>query len=477
MNRPRPHRSRRPRGRGGHRPDRLRPLPRRRPAAVGQRPLQGRRRLPLHRQRSASPRASTRSRRRTSRSAPARPASCSRPTATATIRLQTMAKGGKPLFVGVARTARRRRLPARHLPQRGLRHRLRAVRARYAEHRRHPQPGAARRADLLGRHAAAHALTWDVQSGDWSVVVMNADGSRGVSAAVTRGRQGPVHRRDRLRHARPRPAVHHRHRRADGLRHAPGRAQARLASGRLARERADDLLPPGALARRWRRWPAAGARTPAARPTGRSPAAGRRRRSARPRAATSAPGSSRRVRSCSTTSWPAITFGRCGSPSPSCQGRIEVTDGRLRGRRARALLGADRPGAPAAHQLAELDRDLLAHEHVQLVALLDDRRAARRDRALAADDHVQQRLARQPELAHRVARRSRRRRAPGTASSPRRAGSAAPARPAARGSPPRRRSRPASARPARSSAPAARSRAARRRTRPGRSGRRAGCPR
>ena len=89
---------------------------------------------------------------------------------------------------------------------------------------------------------------------------------------------------------------------------------------------------------------------------------------------------------------------------------------------ARALGRADRAGAPAPHQLAELHRDLLADEHVELIALLDDRRAARWDRAVAAHDHVQQRLARQPELAHRAALDRVAVRAPGTASSPRRAG-------------------------------------------------------
>src|SRR4051794_1435856 len=35
--------------------------------------------------------------------------------------------------------------------------------------------------------AGRQALTWNVQRGDWSIVVMNADGSRSVTAAVSAG--------------------------------------------------------------------------------------------------------------------------------------------------------------------------------------------------------------------------------------------------------------------------------------------------
>ena len=92
-----------------------------------------------------------------------------------------------------------------------------------------------------------------------------------------------------------------------------------------------------------------------------------------------------------------------GRRRESCHGRIEVTDGRLRGAARGRSCGPTGPVRQRRISVAELDRDLLADEHVQLVAGLDDRRAARRDRAVAAHDHVQQRLAREPELAHRVA--------------------------------------------------------------------------
>ena len=52
--------------------------------------------------------------------------------------------------------------------------------------------------------AGAQTLTWDVEDGDWSVVVMNADGSRGVQADVSAGSQAPLPDRDRLEPARRR---------------------------------------------------------------------------------------------------------------------------------------------------------------------------------------------------------------------------------------------------------------------------------
>jgi hypothetical protein len=39
--------------------------------------------------------------------------------------------------------------------------------------------------------AGTRTLEWDVEDGDWSVVVMNADGSRGVDAEVTAGAKVP----------------------------------------------------------------------------------------------------------------------------------------------------------------------------------------------------------------------------------------------------------------------------------------------
>jgi hypothetical protein len=63
-----------------------------------------------------------------------------------------------------------------------------------------PQPGAKRpatpatqdfwaaSADGTGRQT----LTWDVEDGDWSIVVMNADGSRGVDTRISAGAEAPL---------------------------------------------------------------------------------------------------------------------------------------------------------------------------------------------------------------------------------------------------------------------------------------------
>jgi hypothetical protein len=62
------------------------------------------------------------------------------------------------------------------------------------------EPGSAkpaRPADQRIWAASAHGtgmqtLTWDVKHGDWSVVVMNADGSRGVDTGVSAGADFPI---------------------------------------------------------------------------------------------------------------------------------------------------------------------------------------------------------------------------------------------------------------------------------------------
>jgi hypothetical protein len=62
------------------------------------------------------------------------------------------------------------------------------------------EPGSAkpaRPADQPIWSASAHGtgmqtLTWDVKHGDWSVVVMNADGSRGVDTGVSAGADFPI---------------------------------------------------------------------------------------------------------------------------------------------------------------------------------------------------------------------------------------------------------------------------------------------
>ena len=112
------------------------------------------------------------------------------------IRLEVASRNDKPVFVGIART----KDVSSYL--RGTSHAtvtdvdsdpFRADLSRRA--RRRSARGARLQAHLgrLGRTAPARRrVTWDVKHGDWSVVVMNADGSRGVDTGVSAGADFPI---------------------------------------------------------------------------------------------------------------------------------------------------------------------------------------------------------------------------------------------------------------------------------------------
>ena len=107
-----------------------------------------------------------------------------------TIRLAATSNARKPLFIGVART---RDVDA-YL--RGV-SRSEVSDIDFAPARAHytqlPGTQSPRRpaAQRIWAASGSHTLTWTVQRGDWSVVVMNADGSRGVAAAVSAGAKVP----------------------------------------------------------------------------------------------------------------------------------------------------------------------------------------------------------------------------------------------------------------------------------------------
>ena len=98
-------------------------------------------------------------------------------------------------------------------------------------------PGAQRFWAASAQGGGTQALTWDVEDGDWSVVVMNADGSPGVDAGVSAGASARLPRRGRLDLAdhRLRPAG--RRRRAALRRRppAPRRAARQHGSGDASR--------------------------------------------------------------------------------------------------------------------------------------------------------------------------------------------------------------------------------------------------
>jgi hypothetical protein len=110
------------------------------------------------------------------------------------IRLRVDSRADAPVFVGVARTTD----VTRYLH--GTSHALVTdisypdFDAEYAE-----QPGTKRPAapaDQTFWDASAHGtgeqtLTWDVEDGDWSVVVMNADSSGGVETEISGGAEAP----------------------------------------------------------------------------------------------------------------------------------------------------------------------------------------------------------------------------------------------------------------------------------------------
>jgi hypothetical protein len=110
------------------------------------------------------------------------------------VRVDAEPRDGTPLFVGVART----RAVRDYL--RGTPHTAVAdvsyspFRASYRERAGERQP--ALPADQTFWAASAQGtgtqtLTWDLQDGDWSVVVMNADASRNVAARISVGAKAP----------------------------------------------------------------------------------------------------------------------------------------------------------------------------------------------------------------------------------------------------------------------------------------------
>jgi hypothetical protein len=104
------------------------------------------------------------------------------------------ASSTKPVFVGIARKADVDAYLARTSYATASKLDLDPFKVSYVGHSGNADPG--RPADQSFWSASAtgtkaSALTWKLKSGEWSIVLMNADGSPGVSADVTAGAKIP----------------------------------------------------------------------------------------------------------------------------------------------------------------------------------------------------------------------------------------------------------------------------------------------
>ena len=105
-------------------------------------------------------------------------------------RLKVASRDGGSVFAGVARTADVDRYLAGTARTEVTDIETDPFRAEYAEHPGDGQPAAPAGEDfwVASTHGEGRqTLDWDVEEGDWSVVVMNTDGSRGVDADVSAG--------------------------------------------------------------------------------------------------------------------------------------------------------------------------------------------------------------------------------------------------------------------------------------------------
>jgi hypothetical protein len=110
------------------------------------------------------------------------------------IRIEAASRHGEPVFVGIARS----RDVAAYL--RDVNHDVVSdisfdpFRADYGERRGDAEPGRPAGHDIWAASASGpglQAVTWDVEEGDWSLVVMNADSSRGVDVEIKAGAELP----------------------------------------------------------------------------------------------------------------------------------------------------------------------------------------------------------------------------------------------------------------------------------------------
>jgi hypothetical protein len=110
------------------------------------------------------------------------------------VRLRAASNDGKPVFVGIAPTAAVHRYLGDSAYTTVDDIDADPFRATYVDHAG-GRPGAPADQDFWAASASGagrQSVTWDVRHCDWSVVVMNADGSRAVDAGVSAGADVPI---------------------------------------------------------------------------------------------------------------------------------------------------------------------------------------------------------------------------------------------------------------------------------------------
>jgi hypothetical protein len=110
------------------------------------------------------------------------------------LQLKVDSRSDRPVFVGVARTADVERYLSRSAHSSVTDVDLDPFHADYRTLGGERQPAVPAEAGIWAASAhgpGSQTLTWKVRRGGWSVVVMNADGSRGVAANVSAGADVP----------------------------------------------------------------------------------------------------------------------------------------------------------------------------------------------------------------------------------------------------------------------------------------------
>ena len=113
------------------------------------------------------------------------------------VRLQAESRDGKALFVGIARTSDVERYLS-DVPHTTV-HDVEAgpfdsFDADYTRHAGQRHPVSPEHADIWAasnQGGGRQTVDWEIEDGDWSVVVMNADGSLGVDADISAGADVP----------------------------------------------------------------------------------------------------------------------------------------------------------------------------------------------------------------------------------------------------------------------------------------------